>query len=55
VEGPKDEYYSSLNTLDHDSALGKYPQPEVLLVPRRASGLCHGIWRIEEPTVEVNA
>jgi hypothetical protein len=30
VEGPKDEYYSSLNTFDHDSALGGYPQLEVL-------------------------
>jgi hypothetical protein len=33
VEGPKDEYYSSLNTFDHDSALGGYPQLEVLPVP----------------------
>jgi hypothetical protein len=28
VEGPKDEYYSSLYTFDHDSALGNYPQVE---------------------------
>jgi len=27
VEGPKDGYYSSLNTFDHDTALGAYPQP----------------------------
>ena len=35
MEGPKDEYYSSLNTFDHDSALRVYPQLEVLPVPRR--------------------
>ena len=35
MEGPKDEYYSSLNTFDHDSALEGYPQLEVLPGPRR--------------------
>ena len=29
MEGPKDGYYSSLNTFDHDTALGDYAQPEV--------------------------
>ena len=33
MEGPKDEYYSSLNTFDHDSALGVHPQLEVLPGP----------------------
>jgi len=35
VEGPKDGYYSSLNTFDHDSALGVYPQLMVLLDLKR--------------------
>ena len=34
MERPKDEYYSSLNTLDHDSALGGYSQLEALPVSR---------------------
>ncbi len=41
MEGPKDEYYSSLNTFDHDSALGGYPQPEILLVPTDAVPKTH--------------
>jgi len=46
VERPKDEYYSSLNTLDHDSALGGYSQLEVLLVSSR-----EGMFEKTKPTL----